>query len=58
MSCYKDITFCPFYTECADGEICPRALTPEIFADAKDFGCPICRFIGKPGCFVRIEEEV
>jgi hypothetical protein len=52
---YKDKTFCGFYKECANGENCDRALTPEVEKNAKEWwggdDAPICQFIDKPECF-------
>ena len=49
MICYKDMTYCSFYKECAVE--CHRALTPEIRKEAVDFGLLICMFMEKPDCF-------
>jgi len=49
MICYKDMTYCPFYKECA--VICDRALTPEIREEAAVFGLAICMFTAEPDCF-------
>ena len=51
MLCYRDVTFCPYYTECLDGETCPRRLTPEVHAAADLVGLPICTYLEKPDCF-------
>ena len=55
MLCYKDMTFCEFYTDCAKGKKCHRALTPKIAQDAKNFGLPTSRFVDKPECFKEVE---
>lgn len=30
MICYRDMTYCPYYTDCAHGDSCHRALTQEV----------------------------
>ena len=60
MICYKDKTFCPFYTECKDGEGCHRAVKPEVEsagqAWSRGFGYTdlIARFESPPECFNKI----
>lgn len=57
MMCYKDITFCPFYTECRDGENCPRKLTEEVQRAADAIKLPTAQFVGRPKqCFIPKEE--
>lgn len=51
MLCYKDMTFCKFYTECEKGAGCFRALTPDVRARAKSIDLPISQFVDKPECF-------
>jgi hypothetical protein len=55
MICYKDMTFCPFYTTCWHGEHCHRALTPEVKVLADIWwekpGAPISVHESEPGCF-------
>ena len=52
MLCYKDRTFRPFYLECAEGDKCPRAFTPQIRRDAGSFGMGVMEFMEKPEwCF-------
>jgi len=61
MMCYKDITFCPFYGECAVGSTCRVALTPKVEEDAKkwwgDDNPPISIYLDKPECFKKIEDD-
>ncbi len=57
MLCYKDMTFCEFDKECANGSCCDRALTPKIVHDADDFGLPVCLYANKPECFKDINKE-
>ena len=55
MMCYRDMTFCKFFTECKEGEGCPRALTMDVISGAeKWFGgkvASICEYVNKPDCF-------
>ena len=53
MMCYKDMTFCTHYKECAKGSDCFRALTPKVLEDAEKWmkNAPISEFVGKPDCF-------
>ena len=59
MICYKDMTFCNFWKDCAKGAVCARALTPQVVKSAGDWWswdggipeqAPICRFTDKPDC--------
>ena len=50
MICFRDMTFCSFYKECAETK-CHRALTPEIKHAAERTGLGICQFAEKPECF-------
>jgi hypothetical protein len=59
MFCYKDMTFCTFYEDCANAQICHRTLTPKVSAEAKgwwgDAGePPIAVFLEKPSCHMPI----
>lgn len=58
---FMDITFCPFYKECMDGQTCRRALTEKVKADAIDWwgsdDAPICMFLEPPQCFKEIKKE-
>ena len=56
MMCYKDRTFCKFYTTCKEGKKCGRALTPEVIKAADEWwgspgGAPICEFVNEPECY-------
>ena len=72
MICYRDMTFCTYYTSCTHGNTCNRALTPEVIKkadewwngggvlaeDNEDMGeAPISVFAEKSECFVDISEE-
>lgn len=57
MLCYKDMTFCPYWRECANGKTCIRAITDAVVADAARIGLGICQFTEKPECFVEKEGE-
>ena len=55
MICYRDRVFCSFYEDCTHGDVCGRALTPEVKLAADIWwgkpGTPIDTFIEKPACF-------
>lgn len=56
MLCYKDRTYCKYYTECAVP--CSRALTPEVLKAADEWwgspdGAPICEFAEEPDCMTK-----
>lgn len=48
MICYRDRTFCPFWTECKHGDRCTRALTQGIKDQAQKIGLPVMCFAEKP----------
>jgi len=48
--CYRDMTFCDFYRECAEQD-CPEALTEMVKEKAQEIGLPISHFLEKPDCF-------
>lgn len=58
MICYRDMTFCEFYKDCADADECHRPLTDEVkrLADQwwgkEEGGAPIAVFVEKPSCHV------
>jgi len=47
---YKDMTFCPFYKDCADGDHCNQALTDSVKQAALLCGFPLSQFMHKPEC--------
>jgi hypothetical protein len=49
--CYRDMTFCPYWRDCADAAECHRPLTDEVAEAAKRFGLPISQFSQKPPCW-------
>jgi hypothetical protein len=55
MICYRDRTFCPFYTDCKHGDVCGRALTPEVRVAADIWwgkaDAPIAVYMDKPECW-------
>lgn len=64
MLCYKDRCFCSFYLDCFHGDVCERALTPQVQEDAekwsKSFGVEgglIDMFSEPPKCFKEIKKE-
>jgi len=57
MMCFRDRTFCPFYTTCTQGDSCHHALTGEIERQANAEGILISRFVEEPGCYVSIKGD-
>lgn len=54
MICWKDMTFCSFWRECANAADCRRALTDDVVLDAQRHGLPVATFVEKPECFEQI----
>lgn len=56
MMSYKDMTFCPFWKDCAYAKGCPRALTPDVKEAAVNWwgneSAPIALFVNPPTCYV------
>jgi len=50
MNCYRDMTFCPFFGDCAKRDTCHRPLTAEVIIAARALGDPISQFADKPDC--------
>lgn len=58
MICYRDMTFCPFYIDCAHAAACERALSPDIVLAAAEFDLPIAQYSEKPHCHeVRVDAD-
>jgi hypothetical protein len=61
MMCYKDMTFCRFYKDCAKADDCPRAYTDEVQAAAELWwggeDAPVAFYMGKPSCHTPREES-
>ena len=59
MAGFRDRTWCEQYAECAHGATCPKALTPEVIAQAQEWwggtAAPVSVFISAPGCFTPID---
>lgn len=53
MICYRDRTYCPYYSKCNNP--CDRAMTPEIVMDANMMGLPVCFFSEKQECFKEVK---
>ena len=58
MICYRDMTFCTYWENCANGATCSRALTKFTEYGAREIDLPICQFAEKPECFVEIPNMV
>lgn len=58
MFSYRDMTFCSFYKNCKNANKCGRALTPQVFKEAKKWmkDPPICQFTEKPDCWIEKNE--
>lgn len=56
MICYRDMTFCPFYDSCKNGDICDRAYTQSVKDAAMTWwgndAPPVCLYTDKPDCMV------
>lgn len=58
MICYRDMTFCPFYINCAHAAACERALSPDIVLAAAEFDLPIAQYSEEPYCYeVRVDAD-
>ena len=51
MLCYKDMTFCKYYTTCKEGRVCHRRLTQYEKHKAILSGLDICQYFAKPKCY-------
>lgn len=60
MICYRDMTFCPFWRDCAKAADCYRPLTPEVQKAADEWwgedGAPIVLFASPPSCHETLKE--
>jgi hypothetical protein len=52
---YMDMTFCTHYKDCAKGETCFRAFTPEHNRRAGNW--PVSMFAERPECWVGKKNE-
>lgn len=50
--CYLDMSFCPFWTDCAKGPTCYRAITLDVEKGAEEIGLPIAKYVDQPECYV------
>ena len=59
MICFRDMTFCPFYEDCAIAEHCDFPLTEEVERQAREWwgsdDAPISQWTEKPDCHVKKE---
>ena len=58
MFCYLDMTFCPFFGDCAKADVCHRPLTADVIIAAELHGPPIARFIEKPDCHEPLTDPI
>lgn len=60
MMCYRDMTFCPYWEDCAGAATCHRPLTPEVQLEAEKWwgseDAPIAVFAEPPSCYRKHEE--
>lgn len=63
MVCFRDMTFCEYWQDCAKASACARPLTPEVRAAARKWwgslnsitdGAPISVFVERPDCHVPV----
>lgn len=56
--CYKDMTFCTYYTSCLNPY--SRALTEEVRLAAEKWmkNALICQFSEKPSCYSSLEDHI
>lgn len=61
MTCYRDRCFCSFYVNCVHGDVCHAALTPEVYASAREWWgseeAPISMYKERPHCFSEVKDE-
>lgn len=61
MMCYRDMTFCKHWENCAKAQACPRPLTPDVLADAEEWwgkpDAPIAVFVDQPDCHEEVTDE-
>jgi len=58
MNVYKDITYCMYFNECAEGEGCEQALTAAVMIGAQKERAVIQQYVGPPlHCFVQPVDE-
>lgn len=55
--CYRDMTFCPFWKECKEGDTCFRSMTEDVINKANDIGLGISQFMEHPDCFKERENK-
>jgi hypothetical protein len=51
MLCYRDMTFCPFWSDCEKGMDCSRAMDDRAVAAANANGLLVSQFSEKPECY-------
>jgi len=57
MLTYRDMTFCPFFTTCTQGNTCRRALTLTVQRNAAHWKMPVCQYGQKPECYKGLYPE-
>lgn len=61
MLCYRDMTFCTYWKDCAAAKDCGRPWTEKVQEEADKWwgepGAPICVYTEKPDCHKPVNEE-
>lgn len=52
MICYRDMTWCGYYTSCLDEDNCDRKLTQGVIQAANVASLDICQFAETPPCYI------
>ena len=62
MMCFRDSTYCTYFTTCEKGATCSRALTEKVNQEAIEWwgkgkdDPPICVYLNEPDCYKEIKE--
>lgn len=57
MICYRDMTFCDHWRDCAKRHNCHRPLTDEVREAAEAFGLLVATFMEQPECHEREDPQ-
>lgn len=55
--CYKDKTWCSYWTTCIANKDCDRAYTEEVKAEVDKSGLPVCLFFDAPLCYIQLKAK-
>jgi len=56
MICYKDKTWCTFYTNCENRDKCDKVLLPSVQLAAEEAGLPIVIYVDIPHCHIEADK--